>query len=145
MRKGLFASRALAKTLGPEPIPVERLRGIPFVMPLGNVQGQLIPADDECPLTASERTAGHEVQTFGVALEVAARSEQLVFGPVLAARRHLMEGTLVEIRVKGWNVSHPLHLACNGDRVMAPVQRAIVSALKTALEELEGMGVAEAG
>jgi hypothetical protein len=60
----------------------------------------------------------------------------VVFGPVIAASAHLAKGDLVEIAVEGWNVSDPLSLACNGDRVSARAQRAIIAAIREGLSEL---------
>src|SRR5262249_9896923 len=84
-RKAIFASPALANKLGPQPVRVEKLLDIPFVNPVFNVNGQFAPMDDECPLPVGSRRAGHEAQTIGIALELAAHTEQLVFGPAFPA------------------------------------------------------------
>jgi DNA-binding transcriptional LysR family regulator len=137
LRKTLFASPALANHLGPQPVAVDRLRPVPFVIPIYNADGQFLSVDDDCPLAVSERVVGHQAQTIGLALELAAQTDQLVFGPVIAARRHLSAGTLVEVRVKEWAVRDPLHVACNSDRVLARVQTAVVVALKSTLAEVD--------
>jgi len=134
VRKSCFASPRLAGELGPDVKP-ERLRDVPFIVPIYVVGGRFSVADDDCPLPLAERRLGHETQTIAVALELAARTEQLVFGPVLAARRHLEAGALVEIRVRGWNVAEPLHLACNEDRVLARVRTAALPALRRVLAD----------
>jgi DNA-binding transcriptional LysR family regulator len=139
IRKGLFASRALAKRIGSGPVPPERLRSIPFVMPVSNMNGQFVSIDDDCPLVMGERTAGHESQTIGVALELAAATDQLVFGPLVAAQRYLASGALVEVRVLGWDVAEPLFVASNGDRVLSRVQATIVKALRASLAEPDEM------
>ena len=136
IRKGLFASPALAKRMRPFPATVERLRDVPFVTPVYSTNGHLVPADDECPLPRGERRLGHEAVTIGLALELAARTDQLVFGPVIASRWFVERGLLEEVPVRGWTVSEPLHIACHGDRVLATVQGAIVRALATALAEM---------
>jgi DNA-binding transcriptional LysR family regulator len=136
LKKSLFGTPAMQKRLGPGPVAADRLRDIPFVCPIYNAEGAFVAVDDDCPLSHSERRLGHEAQTIGLALELAARTDQLVFGPVVAARRHLGEGSLVEIRVRGWNVTEPLHIACNGDRVLSRVRAA---ALKAVHEELTGI------
>lgn len=136
IRKVLLASPALAQALRPFPVPVEKLRQIPWISPIYQVNGQVGQADDDCPLRAGERTCGHEAQTIGLALELAARSQQLVFGPVIAARQHLDEGRLLEIPVQGWQEGEPLFMACNGDRVRASAQKRIVQALQGALLRL---------
>jgi DNA-binding transcriptional LysR family regulator len=136
LRKALFGTPHMQKRLGPGPISADRLKDVPFVCPIYNAEGAFVAVDDDCPLALSERRLGHEAQTIGLALELAARTDQLVFGPVVAARRHLAEGSLVEIRVRGWNVTEPLHVACNGDRVLSRVRAA---ALKAVHEELTGL------
>jgi len=136
LTKGLFAPPALAKRLKPFPAPVERIAECSFVMPVYFANGQLAPGDDDCPLRVADRRIGHEVGTVGLALEMAARTEQLVFGPSIAAREHVMQGRLVPVPVEGWNISEALHIACHADRVLAPVQQTIVRALRSAVEAL---------
>ncbi len=136
-RSALFGSPALARSLGKQPIAPEALKDLTFVSPVYNVQGQSIPVDDACPLPRGQRRDGHEVQTIGLALDLAQESEQLVFGPAFAARDHLRRRTLVEIKVKTWEVVSPLHLACNVDRVMARWQTSIAAAVKARSEQLE--------
>jgi DNA-binding transcriptional LysR family regulator len=130
IRFGLFGPTELARRLGPSPIPVDKLRSIPFVTPLYLAEGRYLPVDDGCPLTLAERTSGHAAQTIGIALELAARSGQLVFGPVVPARRFVSTGALIEILVRGWSVREPLFVSCNADRMLAKVQTAVVKALR---------------
>jgi DNA-binding transcriptional LysR family regulator len=133
LRQGLFASPALAKRLGPMPVSVDRIKEIPFISPVYFADGQLIPADDDCPLVRTDRVVGHQVFTIVLALELASQSEQLVFGPRIAAHRQLAEGSIVEIPVRGWDVRSPLFLACSGDRVLARVRNAVADAVRGAL------------
>jgi hypothetical protein len=135
-RKALFASPRLAKTLGQQPVRPEALRDVPLISPVYSIDGHFIPVDDDCPLPASDRRAGHEVQTLGAALELAAHVDQLVFGPVFAAAHHVARGALVEVTVRGWRRRDPVYLACNVDRMLAPVQATLVSSLRTALSAL---------
>jgi DNA-binding transcriptional LysR family regulator len=130
MRRALFAAPPLARRLGPRP-SLASLREIPFVCPVYNSSGQFLPGDDSCPLPRTERTVGHEASTLGVALEIAAASEQLVFGPVVAARALVDAGKLVEIRVPGWHLTDSLYLHANADAVLASVQKALVNALRS--------------
>ncbi len=132
LRSGLFGTPELARRLGPFPTSVEKLRGVPFVIPIYNVDGRYLPVDDDCPLPLAERTSGHAAQTIGIALELAAQTDQLVFGPVVAARRFVATGSLVEIVVRGWSVREPLYISCNADRMMAKVQSAAVKAMRAA-------------
>lgn len=133
IRQALFASPALARKLGTQPVGEERVRTVPFISPVYYADGHLVPAQDDCPLHRSDREVGHQVLTVVLAMELATKSEQLVFGPCIAARTHLETGKLVEVRVQGWNVRSQLYLACNGDRVLARVRNAIADALRSDL------------
>jgi DNA-binding transcriptional LysR family regulator len=132
--QSLFGSPALARRLGPLPVDPDHLREVPFVSPVYFADGHLVPADDDCPLGRKERVVGHQVLTIILALELAARTDQLVFGPCIAARKHVATGSLVEIPVRGWNVQSSLHLACNGDRVLAKTRNAVADAVRATLE-----------
>jgi DNA-binding transcriptional LysR family regulator len=136
VRKGLFCAPAVARQLGPQPIAPERLADLPFISPIYSLNGQFVPADDGCPLAHGDRKLGHEAQTIGLALELAARTGQLVFGPAVAASGHVDRGVLEEVRVRGWSVSESLYLACNADRVLARQQKEIATLLGAALESL---------
>jgi DNA-binding transcriptional LysR family regulator len=129
VRKTLFAAPTLARRLGARP-SLASLRSVPFVCPIYNSGGQFMPGDDGCPLARSERIVGHEAATLGVALEIAAASEQLVFGPVVAARQLVDAGKLVEVKVPGWHLTDSLYLHANADIVLARVQKTLVSALR---------------
>jgi DNA-binding transcriptional LysR family regulator len=135
LRKALFASPAVARELGPRPT-IDQIRRRPFVTPVAYDGGEFLPSDDDCPLGRGERLVGSEVGTMDLALQVAAHCGHLVFGPVLAARRELAEGRLVELRVPGWDVSEELFLACDAERVLARVQTQIVAAVRVALYPL---------
>jgi DNA-binding transcriptional LysR family regulator len=130
MRSGLFASPDLARRLAPFPTSVNKLRSIPFIAPIYNAEGRFFAADDDCPLAVSERKKGHSAQTIGSALELASRTHQLVFGPVIAARRLVGAGSLMEVPVRGWSVKDALYISCNADRMMAKVQTAVVKAMR---------------
>lgn len=133
MRRACFGPPSLAARLGPAPVAVEKIREVPFVLPVYNENGIYIPVDDGCPLKPSQRIAGHEAPTMGLALELASATEQLVFGPLMAASRHLAEGRMVEILVDGWAISDPVYVAFNVDRVRTTQQRLITDALTAAL------------
>jgi DNA-binding transcriptional LysR family regulator len=130
LRSGLFGTPELARRIGPSPVSVDKLRAVPFVTPIYHAEGRYLAVDDDCPLTLAERTTGHSAQTIGIALELAARSHQLVVGPVVAARRLVATGALVEIHVRGWSVKDPLFISCNADRMMAKVQTAVVKTMR---------------
>jgi DNA-binding transcriptional LysR family regulator len=136
VQKGLFASPRIAATLGRGPIDPERLRSIPFISPIFSINGEFVSISDDCPL--QERKLGHQAQTIGLGLEIAAKTDQLIFGLRLAARHHVARGELVEILVEGWDVRSPLYVAANDDRVLASVHRATLSAVKKGLAELTG-------
>jgi DNA-binding transcriptional LysR family regulator len=135
LRKGLFATPAHARRLGAPPIPPTKVRGETFVCPIYGLNGQVVPGDDGCPLPIGERKIGHETETLSVALMLAAEAEQLVFAPVLAARRWVDQGALTEVQVAGWDVRDPVDLMCHSLRVRARVQRAIVEILRKVLAD----------
>jgi len=135
IRKGLFTTPAVGARLGRAPVSPERVREIPMIAPIYNHNGQFMIADDGCPIGA-ERRLGHEVQTVALALDLAARTGQLVFGPAIAARAHVASGALVEVRVAGWDVRQMAHVACNGERLLARTQAVIVEAVRGELQRL---------
>lgn len=137
LRQGLFASPSTAATLGPQPIPIRKLAAMPFVVPVYSGAGRFVAVEDDCPLPFRERIVGHEAETISLALGLAARTAQLVFGPVVAAREYVLTGRLVEVEVQGWNSHDTLHFACNGERVLARVQKAMVNAVRAVLRETE--------
>jgi DNA-binding transcriptional LysR family regulator len=133
IRRGLFASPALRQRLGKGAVPLELLAEVPFIIPIFRQQGRVVPVDDDFPLPRSQRKVGHQVQTFLVGLEVAAQTEQLAFGPAIAAQRHVSSGALVEIPIAGYAVTEPLTFACNVDRVSARLRTAFGTALRSAM------------
>jgi DNA-binding transcriptional LysR family regulator len=136
LRSGLLARPSFAKRLGPSPLSVDAVRALPFIGPTQVGGDRFVAASDDCPLRPEERTIAHEMQTIGSALELASRTEHVVFGPILAARRYLEAGTLTEIPVVGWSVSEVVYVACNGDRVLARVRAAAVRAVHEALSSV---------
>lgn len=137
IKSGLFASPSLAAELGPGPHPPEKIATIPFVSPVHFSDGRFNPGNDDCPLPASARVVGHQTHTIGVAVELAARTRQLVFGPKLAARQLLRSGDLVEVKVEGWKVERALYVLCNIDRVRARTLENACAVVREALAELE--------
>ncbi len=135
LHKSLFANPALAGRLGRK-LTVASLREVPFISPMYSFNGQYVPVDDGCPLPYSNRRLGHEAQTIGVALELAVRTDQVVFGPEIAAHQHLRQRSLVRVAVEGWDVSDPLYVLCNIDRVAAKVQRTVVDTIREVLQAL---------
>lgn len=115
---GLFASPRLARTLGKPTL--ETLANVPFITPVSFHQGQWAAVDDGCPLAIDARTAGHETETAVIGMELAASTEQLIFGPRIAALGHLQSRRLKEVHVDGWNVKRSLTLAVDIDRISAP-------------------------
>jgi DNA-binding transcriptional LysR family regulator len=127
-RSALLARPALAKRLGPMPLTTDRARSLPFVGP-ARVSGERFAAvGDDCPLPWEKRWIALEAQAVATALEIVVRSDHVVFCPVLAASRFLASGELVEVPVIGWDVQEPLHILCNGDRVLSRVRQAVVRA-----------------
>jgi DNA-binding transcriptional LysR family regulator len=134
VRRGLFASPDVAARLGPNPTPAKVLAH-PFVLPVYNSGGQFLPSDDGCPIPREERIMGHEAATVGVALELAAMTNHVVFGPAVAARTLVMAGRLTEVRVRGWTLTEELFLHANVDHVLARAQKAMVEALRHTAKE----------
>jgi DNA-binding transcriptional LysR family regulator len=136
MRRGLFASPELARRIGNTP-SLAKIRATPFILPVYSTGGggQFLPGDDGCPIPREERVMGHEAATVGVALELAAATNQLAFGPVIAARTLVLAGRLVEIRVPNWRLTESLYFHANADRVLARVQKAVVEALRETARE----------
>jgi DNA-binding transcriptional LysR family regulator len=131
--KALFVAPALAERLGSPPIPVEAIAGLQFISPIYLTETGYLPVDDDCPISRRERIIGHETMTLGLALALAARTDQVCFGPVLGAIDYLRTGTLVKLEVEGWALTDDLHLACNIDRVTSAEQKTLVAALQRAL------------
>jgi DNA-binding transcriptional LysR family regulator len=95
---------------------------------------RFVAIGDDCPLPWEKRWIAHEAQTIGAALEFVSCTDHIVFGPILAARRFLNSGTLVEVPVLGWEVREPLHVVYNGDRVLSRVRHVLVRAAREAVD-----------
>ncbi len=134
-RSALYARPSLARSLGGGPVTPQALRDIPFVMPVLLQEGTIVRGRDDCPMRFGDRTPGHSAQTFGVALELAASSDELVFGPEFAARQHVDAGRLTEVPVEGWDVRWTLYLSCHTERVQTKVARKLHTTLERWLEE----------
>lgn len=137
VQNSLFARPALAKRLGPGPVAPDELRSIPFVMPLSLQDSRLARGRDLCPLPFEHRMAGHGAATFGTALELAASSDSIVFGPLVSARRHLARRELVEVEVEGWAIRWPIYLACHTTRVQARMAKMLKTTLARWLEGVQ--------
>ena len=131
--RSFFVSPRLAAKLGVSTTR-EALRGIPFVTAVYHSHGQFLPGDDGCPIARAERISGHEVPTVAIAIELAAATDQVAYGPEIAAREVVRSGRLVEIAVRGCERSVDAYLHVNGDRVLARTQAKIVTALGGMLE-----------
>ena len=129
--KRLYAAPSVARRLGRGPIASAQLADVPFVVPIYNHHGQFVIADEGCPI-ASERRIGHEVSTAALGLELAARTEQLVFAPAPMAAPYVARGELVEIAVRGWDVRETLFVACNSERMLARERTAVIAAIRAA-------------
>ena len=112
--------------------PIRVLDGISFDID----RGKFVASTDDCPVGLGERTIGAEVGTMSLALRVAAECDHVVFGPLIAAQRELKDGSLVEIKVRGWNLSEALFLVCDAERVLARVQVKIVETIRSQLDDI---------
>lgn len=133
LRQGFFASPALAQVIG-RVTSREALASVPFVMPVYYAGAQFLPGDDSCPIPRGERTAGHETPTIAIALEIAARTRQLAFGPEIAARSLVEQGRLVEVAVRDVSCAMELFLQVNAEHVRSSTHKRMVAALRGALE-----------
>ncbi len=131
----VLARPSLAHKLGPKPVPEAKLESVPFVMPALLADTRVLQGRDLCPMPFERRTQGHSAATFNAALELAASSEQIVFGPRVAARAWIERGELVEVPVEGWDVKWSIWLACHTTRVQAKTARALKRALEKWLEQ----------
>jgi DNA-binding transcriptional LysR family regulator len=132
IRSGLLGRPSYVASLGPLPVTVDRVRALPFIVP--TVAGdRFVAVGDDCPLSREERIVAHEAQLVGAALEFAAGTDHVVYAPLLAARRFLESGALVEIPVDGWDVREPLFVLCNSDRVLSRAHTAVVRAVQSVL------------
>jgi DNA-binding transcriptional LysR family regulator len=126
LRIVLLARPEFASKLGPVPLTVDRVRRLPFIGPARTGGDRFVAISDDCPLSADERWIAHEAQSIGVAVEFVCRTDSVVFGPRIAARRLLEAGALVELAVAGWDMRDALYVVCNGDRVLSPVRAAVI-------------------
>jgi DNA-binding transcriptional LysR family regulator len=134
MRLSLFARPAFAERIGPTPLTIERVRALPFIGPAKMGGERFVALYDDCPLKPEERWIAHEAQTINAGLEFASRTDNVVFGPLIAAKRYIAAGAIVEVPVVGWDVREPVHVLCNGDRVLSRVRTAVVQASQEAID-----------
>lgn len=135
VRNGLFGGTALVDSLGKMPVAEARVRELTFVQPLRTDPTIVRPTSDGCPIPVQERRLGDEVQTFPVASELAARTDQVVFGPTPAARHLVAAGALREIDVRGWDSRTPVQLFMS-DTLPASFCKKVSSATRAILVEL---------
>ena len=143
VRQGFFVSPALAAKLGTTTTR-EALRAIPFVTAIYHSNGQFMPGDDGCPIPRAERISGHEVPTVAIALELAAVTPQIAYGPEIAARAIVRSGRLKEIAVHGCDRSMDVYLHVNSDRLLAKTRTSIVTVLTTTLRDVRDVPRARA-
>jgi DNA-binding transcriptional LysR family regulator len=134
LRLALFARPTFAERIGPMPLTSERVRALPFIGAAKMGGERFVALYDDCPLAPEERWIAHEAQTINAGLEFASRTDNVVFGPHIAAKRFLASGAIVELPVTGWDVREPLHVLCNGDRVLSRVRSAVVQAAQEVTE-----------
>ena len=118
VRKALFASPEVAKKLGAGAGRSQAHRRA--AVRDADLQRQRAVRARRRRLPARRtRTAGSATsrRRCVVGLDLARSTGQLIFGPAIAAHAHVARGELAEVRVRGWEVSEPLTLAVNGERV----------------------------
>jgi DNA-binding transcriptional LysR family regulator len=134
IRSALFGRPSYVKRIGPLPLTVDRVREQPFIAPTTGGGDRFVTISDDCPLSREERIIAHEVQMIGAALELAAATDHLVYGPMLAARRFVEAGALVEVPVVDWDMREPVHVLCNGYRVLSRTHAVLMRAVRSVLE-----------
>jgi len=134
MFAALYASPSLSAKLGERP-SLETLKATPFVIPIYHSGGVFIPGEDGCPIPRGERTHGHDAATIGVAVEIAAICNQLVYGPEVAVRRLVIDGRLIEVQAAGFRKRVELFLHVNAEQVLARIQRETVMILTEVIAE----------
>jgi len=133
IEKAWFARPEMAARLGPGPISQRALAGVPIVSPLYVTELSSLPVDDGNPIPRHLRTLGHEASTFGVALALAARTDQIVYGPLIGALPLLDAGRIVKLDVEDGTRHDLVRLTYNTDRITKPVQRTLISAIESGL------------
>lgn len=128
LKFGLFATPAVKRALGKK-VTVDAIKAIPFVCPILPANGEMLPGDDGCPIPRSERNIGHETTTIQCALDLAARTDQMAFGPVVAGASWLANGVLELIDVPGWRVEERLFLHSHSELVTSALRKKIAQAL----------------
>ena len=136
LEKALFCSPETAASLGPGPITRIRLAALPFVSPIYLTDAGFLPIDDDCPITRRERNVGHETTTFALGLALAAKTDQLVYGPLVGALPFLESGAVVKLVVEGWKATDPLCVAYNTDRITCVDQRMLIAAIERGLASI---------
>jgi DNA-binding transcriptional LysR family regulator len=134
--QALFSTPRVRDALGTSPT-AEDVSRLPFVFPVAVANGEAFAGDDGCPIPRDARARGHETDTIRGALELAAATDQIAFGPVLAAESWLARGTLVRIDIEGVTTESPLVLHVHGERVTRAVQRDLIEGLQRAANERE--------
>lgn len=126
---GILARPSFAKQLGRSPVAPARIAEVPFVMPLRQSTLSITATDDGCPIPVGERKVGSEAQTIVVGMEIAARSDQVIFGPLLAATRYIAAGSLCHVPVLGWEPRTPIQLL-SSDSVLARTRREVLASAR---------------
>jgi DNA-binding transcriptional LysR family regulator len=138
LHKALFCSPATARALPPGPVPIAQLAELPIVSPIYFTDAGFLPVDDDCPVSRRDRTVGHETTTLGLGLALAIRTNQLVFGPVMAALPFLEAGTLVKVEVEGHCVDDAVYLAFNTERITRSEHRMILGVVERGIASIPG-------
>jgi DNA-binding transcriptional LysR family regulator len=136
IRKALYGAPAVVKRLGRQPIEPSALADTQFVVPIYAHNGQFLVADEGCPLFQT-RQVGHEVQTIALGLEMAARTDQVIFSPQMMAKDYVARGQLKVIEVAGWDVREEMYLACNSDRILEKTRVLLMQTLTQSITRFD--------
>lgn len=135
IEKRVFCAPSVAKRLGGGVVTEKAIAECEFISPVYFVRGQVVPVNDDCPMSPRLRKVGHQTTTLRTACELAARTNLLVFSPRLSAAPWVEAGRLVEVDVEGWAVSEELSFFCNSDRMKRSDAKRIATTVRESLAE----------
>lgn len=133
LEKALFCAPATAASLGAGPFDRARLAELPIISPVYLTDGGFLPIEDDCPITRRDRTVGHETTTFAMGLALAARSNQLVYGPVIGALPFLDAGAVIKLEIGDLVARDTVYLSYNTERITRAEQKMMVSVIEAGL------------
>jgi len=113
----------------------DQLKNYPFVVPTGWNGKRFVIGNDLCPISWNDRVKGHEATTAEVALEIVARSNQLVHAPRIAGEALIHQKALRILKVEEFpSVKRTVYLSVLSEKVSVAQLRFLVKSLKNILD-----------